>query len=366
MSDERKMILNMLEDGKITADEAERLLKALNESTENEKTEQQAEDESSQLSEFVDWESWDDRKQTYKQRSSGFKFSQYIENVIQKLKDVDIDLNFGSYENVKHIFQDDSDQFRDVKVKVKNGSVELTPWNNSFVQIDCDVKVYRVNNSDAARHRFLQEARFEIEHETLIFECDARDVKVMATIYVPEKAYESVECKLFNGSVSSQAIKANDLFVKTVNGSITISQLTAQKAEFETGNGTITVQGEVNRLEAETMNGAIEANGTFRDFDAESFSGAITAYLQSDGYVSLKSTTGGITVVVPADVQVNGELVSSIGSVHCELHSFEILREKKELAQRLLKFVSNKKVERMLTLEANTKTGSITVSEREG
>lgn len=366
MNEERKMVLKMLEEGKISVEEAERLLNALHEKTEKNNEDKSDQDEVLTPSEFVDWERWEERKQTYKQQSSGFKISQYIENFIQKIKDVDFDLNFGSYEQVKHIYQDHSDDFHELKINIKNGSIELTPWKNNYVQIDCDVKVYRVRSSDEARQRFLSEVHFDIVNEMLLFTCDARDMKITATVNIPEKMYEFVECKLFNGSVSAETIHAQELNAKTVNGSMSFPQFLARKAEFETGNGTITVSGEANRLEIETINGAIEAIGKFRDFEAESFSGAITARLQSEGYVSLKSTTSGITVIVPNDIQVNGELASSIGSVSCDLYSFEVLHEKKELAQRMLKFVSNKKAEQVLTLEANTKTGSITVAEQEG
>src|SRR5690606_28385778 len=76
-SEERKKILKMLEDGKITVDEAERLLIALHEnSKKDESADDQTGEESTALSEFVDWDRWDERKQTYKQHASGFKFSQ--------------------------------------------------------------------------------------------------------------------------------------------------------------------------------------------------------------------------------------------------------------------------------------------------
>lgn len=366
MSEERKMILKMLEDGKISVDEAERLLRALQEKgSEEHKSTTETSEETGALSEFVDWERWDERKQTYKQQSSGFKFSQFIENFIQKIKDVDMDFNFGSFEQVKHIYQDHSDEFDSIKIKIKNGAVELTPWEENYVQINCDVKVYRVRNSEEARQRFLHEVHFDISNETLVFLCDARDIKINANIYIPKKQYDCLECKLFNGSVKGQALHTQKLQSKTVNGNITFTDFQTQKAELETGNGSVTVSGESSRLEIETINGAIDLAGAFRDVDAENFSGMITAQLQTDGSASLKSTTGSITVFVPNGVQVNGELLSAIGSVQCDLRSFEIVYEKKELAQRLLKFVSNKNEERIFTLEANTKTGTIQVMEQE-
>lgn len=366
LSEERKKILKMLEDGKITVDEAERLLNALHETSEKaDSREEQRAEESTALSEFVDWDRWDERKQTYKQRASGFKLSQFIENFIQKIKDVDLDFNFGSYERVKHIYQDHTDHFEAMKIKLKNGSVELFFWEYDYVQIDCDVQVYRVANSEEARNKFLQTVRFEIANETLFFGSDARDVKIRAAVYVPAKNYEFIECKLFNGSVSGQDVIAREIEVKTMNGSVSFANIELHKGEIETGNGAVTVQGTANRLEVETLNGAIDLSGSFRNLEAENFSGAITADVQAEGNASLQSTIGNIAVFVPNDVQVNGKLSSALGSVHCELHSFEVLDEKKEMAQRFLHFVTNKKESEILWLEASTKTGAIQVMERE-
>lgn len=366
ISEERKMILKMLEDGKITVDEAERLLKALHENSEKgESANEQTGQESTALSEFVDWDRWDERKQTYKQHASGFKFSQFIENFIQKIKDVDLDFNFGSYERVKHIYQDHTDAFEEMKVTLKNGSVELIPWEYDYVQIDCDAQVYRVTNSQEARNKFLQAVRFEIANNMLFFSSDARDVKIRATVHIPAKNYALIECKLFNGSVSGKGVHAIELEVKTVNGNVSFTNMELYKGEIKTSNGNVTIQGNANRLEVESLNGAFDLSGAFRHLEAENFSGTVTADVQAEGSVSFKSTIGSVTVYVPKHVRVNGKLSSALGSVQCELHSFEVLDEKKEMAQRYLHFVTNKKASEILWLEAHTKTGAIQVMERE-
>lgn len=366
MGDERKMILQMLQEGKISADEAERLLKALADPATEQKDEEKNRQASSSPSEFVDWKGWDSRNQSYKQAAGGFKISQYIESFIQKLKDVDLDLNFGTYETVNHIFQDHPAEINRIAIDVKNGSVELTPWDEKFIQADCEVKVYKVASKDEAREKFIGETHFEVVNERLVFACEPRDMKVMAKIFIPKKVYDSIDFSLFNGDIKGQAIETKSLQAKTVNGNISLPQLNVERAELETGNGTISVEGKADDLELETLNGPIKAIGAFRDLDAETFSGMITAELSDPGVVSLKSTTGNIRVSAPKNVQINGELVTAIGSLHCNLPSFEVLREKKEMAQRLLKFVSNKSAASILTLDANTKTGAITVTEQEG
>lgn len=364
MAAERKMILEMLQEGKITADEAERLLKAINEPEERSTEEEMKEDPISP-SEFVDWDAWDERKQAYRQKSSGFKIGQYIESFIQKLKDVDLDFNFGSYETVKHIYQDNHPEFTNVACDIKNGAVHIEPWDEHAVQVNCEARVYKVQSEDEAYRRFMKNTRFEIKNDTLIFACEVNDMKVNATIYLPRKTYDDIEVRMFNGQISGSGLFTDDLNIKSVNGNLSFPNLQAKKAELETGNGTITVAGQADEIELETLNGAVDAAGAFRDLHVETFSGLVKADLSSAEAVSLRSTTGSIDVRVPRAVHINGELVSSIGSIHCELHAFEILKEKKEIAQRLLKFVCNKQADKTLALDANTKTGTITVAERE-
>src|SRR5699024_5269865 len=161
MDDERKMILSMLREGKITAEEAERLLKALNPTSDPEKTKEKTKQEETTLSPYVDWEGWDDRRQSHKQKASSQTISAYLESFIQKLKDVDFDLNVGRSETVNHIFQDQSDNVKKVMMELGIGSVSFQLTDEDSLQVDCVAKVYQVNSGDEARERFLREARFE-------------------------------------------------------------------------------------------------------------------------------------------------------------------------------------------------------------
>src|SRR5699024_9644141 len=122
-------------------------------------------------------------------------------------KDVDFDFHFGSHETVKHIYQDQPKDFSEIKIDIKNGSIELTPWENDYVQVDCDVKVYKVKDSEEARRQFLTETRFDIISDTLTFQCDTRDIKVNAIVSVPQKMYDSIDCKLFNGSMEGRRLQ---------------------------------------------------------------------------------------------------------------------------------------------------------------
>lgn len=363
MNEERKMILNMLKDGKITAVEAERLLKALHLNSDQKQPDDQTTDDEKALSPYVDWEGWEDRRQSYKQKASSQTISAYIESFIQKVKDVDLDFNFGRSETVNHIFQDQSDDVNKVTIEIGNGSVSLQFTEEDTLQVDCTAKVYQVKSSEEARLRFLRETQFDMVDDELVFTCERRDLKVNTIVYVPKKKYKELNIQLFNGSVTVDPSEIKDVHVKTVNGNINVSNLLAKHVELETGNGTISVTGQADHMELESLNGALSVTGACRDLTLESFSGRLTTRLSQAEIIRLKSVTGSIDAMIPNNVHVNGELQSNFGSIHCELHSFEVLKEKTDLTQRLLKFVANKGASSSLILEASTKTGTITVTD---
>ena len=108
MQEERKMILKMIEDGKITTEEGLQLLKALKDDA-KEAGPEIVEDQpvqSSELSTDVDWDHGSSYSQTEKKSPSfAARFSDIVEDVVQKIKEFDLDFNFGSSVEVEHIFQ---------------------------------------------------------------------------------------------------------------------------------------------------------------------------------------------------------------------------------------------------------------------
>ncbi|RBW71185.1 DUF4097 family beta strand repeat-containing protein [Bacillus taeanensis] len=357
MSDEKKMILKMVEDGKISVEEAERLLKAV-----GEKEALKDEEPVSSLSTYIDMESKKEKTESYKQSSSVSKVTQFLGSLVQKIKDVDLDFNFGPSEAVNHIFHQEVKDLQDLHVSLKNGDVHFVPWEQAHVQIDCKAKVYKVTNSKEARQKFLREAVVSVKNNSLSFICHEAEIKAAATIFIPMKVYETIAVKMFNGHVSGKNMNVEKLKIKTVNGNLAFTNIKSHEGNFETANGALEVEDSVfHKVELETVNGAIKAAGCFKEIEAESLNGAIIIEMKHDGIVNVKSMTGSVNVCVPEKFRVDGELKSAVGALSCELSSFEIEEEKKEMAARFLKFYANKEFEKQITITANSKAGSISV-----
>jgi DUF4097 and DUF4098 domain-containing protein YvlB len=368
--EERKMILNMLNDGKITAEEATRLLEALGKpKTESVVEETVVEDgeekylikvEGKNHQEYSDTKS----KEFYKEQSITSKISELLDRVIKKVKDVDIDFNFGSSIEVQHIFQDQDLDFKSLKVEVPNGKVKVKPWDESGIRAECEAYVYKVETIEQARSKFIEAVTLECIDDKLQFKVAEKHVKVNVVLYVPKKQYEEAALNLGNGGIDIGDLNFNVLKGSTSNGAVKLNNVSGKVLVAETKNGSIEVaDSHWEQGELETWNGQIRIDGTFVDLEAETLNGSITCRLPKavNGKAEFKTVTGKVNISVPSELEVKGELKTYAGGLNCLLDELEVMENRKDYAQKFLKFTANKGAVSTYNVEAETKTGSITI-----
>lgn len=372
MQEERKMILKMIEDGKITAEEGLQLLNALKDDKKEEVKEEPSQTHTYQhseehaLSKDVDW----DGGSTYhheerKSPSFAARFSEFIEEAIQKIKEFDLDFNFGSSVEIDHIFQHQENQIEKVDVSVENGSITFRPWNERDVRIESQVKVYKVRDADEARRTFLDVVNFYVHDGKLKFNSPRKSMKVNVVVYVPKDHLEKVKLYTFNGKISGDDVLTTESFeAQTVNGRIDFEALKTKDARLETVNGTISIDKlESVHCDAKTVNGTINVGAIEGKFDGETLNGTInyTLLQPSNGRAYAKTTTGSIIVNVPENVKTEGELKTTVGGMNCTLPDMAVIEEKKEFANKKMAFLANKNGEYSFYIEAEATTGTITI-----
>lgn len=364
MKEERKRILKLVEDGKITVDEALFLIEEL------EKGQGKADEKVTALSTSVKFE--EAKKEdpgSYKFNSVKDKVLDFVDTAFKKIKDLDLDLNFGQSVDITHIFQQGDAYLNQVDIDMANGSVKIVPWVQKDVRIECSAKVYRVENQDEARRKFLEDAVFAIEGQKLRFAVQQKWMKVDAVVHVPAEEYENIRIRLFNGSIQSENLNVKDCRAKTANGKVVLEGLECGKLEAETANGHIGIhRSAVRDLEAETINGAIKADGYFNQVDLQSFNGNLTCTVLNPECesVELKATTGSIDVFLPEKTPASGELKSNLGGFSIELDGIQVVEEKSDMVQKTLRFKPADGSLRAVRLYADTKTGSIAVKKTAG
>ncbi|GLB59823.1 DUF4097 family beta strand repeat-containing protein [Cytobacillus sp. NCCP-133] len=363
MKEERKRILKMVEEGKLTVDEALTLMEQLEKSQQT--MEQKQGDLVKELSAYVKFEEAKKGEPIgSKHQSAKEKVIDFVDSALKKVKDFDLDFNFGKSIEISHIFQHADAYLKDLDIDVANGTVKVVPWDQSDVRVECHAKVYRVETQDQARRNFLKEVIFAIEGEKLRFSTQQKWMKLDAVIYIPKAKYENVKIRMFNGPIESQNLQVETFKAKTANGKITVHDLNSKYVEAETANGQITIKrSRVERLEAETLNGAILAEGDFKKAELQSFNGNVTCRAENEPceFIEAKAATGSINLFVPDFAAVSGELRTNLGSFHVDIEGIEVIEEKSEVIQKMMRFKSVKEADSGLKLAADSKTGAITL-----
>ncbi|SDK04667.1 DUF4097 family beta strand repeat-containing protein [Sediminibacillus albus] len=359
MNEDRKKILKMIEDGIISSEEAEELLESLEQA-------EQAKQQSNPVSTNVDWEQEGQKKNNGKTKSNKkSSFFGFVEEAFQKIKNVDLDFNFGTHYAVSHIFHHHSADFTELDIDISNGNIELAPWNENDVRIECEAKVYQVDSQEKAREKFHEEAFFLLENQRLQFSIQSQQVKTEVKIRVPVRQYQKAVLKLFNGSISAERLTVRHFKTKTTNGSIDAVKMSGGDFEAETANGTVNVvEGNWLTLESEAINGKITVDGVFNKVEALLVNGSISCRWQDGNQPEagfFKTTTGTVRLALPENVHIYGTAETKIGNIHCDLANYKVVEEKKDVINRSLQFEANPDAPQLLHVEAETKTGSIWV-----
>jgi DUF4097 and DUF4098 domain-containing protein YvlB len=376
MNEEKKRILKMVEEGKLSVDEALTLLDELQKAQQT--AEERQEEIVNELATVVQFEEerkegpfQEDRKEDQFQakfQSAKEKIFDFVDSAVKKIKDFDFDLNFGQSVEVDHIFQHNDAYIKDMDIDVANGSLTIAAWDQQDARIECKAKVYRVDHQEQARQTFLKDVVFAIEGGKLRFTSQQKWMKVEAVVYVPQAQYDRIRVRMFNGPISADGLQVTDFRAKTANGKINLERLVGRTAEAETANGHITVLGSaVDDFEAETINGAIKLDGDFRKVELQTLNGGINYTLRGERseLVIAKAATGTVDLLVPEGLPVNGELKTNLGNFNVNLEGIQILEDKSEIIQKLLRFQSLNPDGRMLKVFADTKSGAITIQKGE-
>ncbi|AOM81954.1 DUF4097 family beta strand repeat-containing protein [Salisediminibacterium beveridgei] len=374
MQEEQKMILKMIEDGKVSAEEGLELLKALKESPEKkadirqEANERAKEDGKSRENHYpskdVKWEERRDFSGTEdKFRSFASKFTDFLDDAFHKVKDLDLDFNFGSAVEVEHIFQHHVSAIEKVDVHIENGSITFIPTDDDYVKVENHVKVYRVKDAEEARKAFLDEVDFRVRDGLLKYVVNRKTMKVDTKIHVPRAELMKIKLYTFNGHIKSEPLSCRKVEVKTINGKIHVSELKGEYAKLETANGSVKIdQLNVDQTDVKTINGTVDVTTIGGDFDAETLNGTIYLHVAAPnrGRAYLKTSTGSIQAKIHESLRTEGEFRTAVGAIRNELPACNILEEKKEFGSKKITFIANKHVEPNYYIEAESHTGSVT------
>lgn len=352
LSEEKRLILKMLEEGKISGEEAAKLLEALEGSTtkqssgENFSKQQKQPNFQDEVAKVKDrLEEWKKEfKKNYNQKDFEHMIDEFS-NKAEKLgknvasttfsivdKVVDfvgsfVDTNafniFGSYNVVEKSFEAVVNEGADISLEAINGSITVKKHLDNKVVIKSKVRS-PLNNADeilvfsedpnTLSLKLNKIGNISVSHEVFLPAVKFNKIKLESSngkIYVEDTSAQVLESITKNGSIDLMGINSDTLFVSTKNAKIMLSYVIGKKIDINTNNSIIDIKNvKTENIKAITINGKISAenvqcfnSSTEINMYLKTTNGGIKVNMNDmddKGYrIKGQTTNGGINLLIP-------------------------------------------------------------------
>lgn len=297
MSEEKKLILNMLKEGKISDEEALRLLEAIGEK------------EKPSNAKF-DFKS---EEKKFEKKASQFmnNFTTGVENFLGKIQEgisnIDINLEGVNFSSDKYSQKTEkkftlSDVSYDTQIEISNinGKIEAETWDEEYGELVASISYD--DKKISGDYEFIKEIREDNKIKFIVNSNEGNngskyfDVKFV--LYLPKGKVESILLESVNGKVTTKDLVANTLEQRTVNGKIISVNNNVSNVHLETVNGKVEVDGGTsNNLIVDVVNGKIsitELNAVKSDINNTNGSIYIDEVLSNSREINVDSSNGGI------------------------------------------------------------------------
>ncbi len=381
MNEERLLILKMVEEGRITAQEAVELLEAVEGST---KVKEEKDDDV--------WRKIEKQGEEFAQKveRAAERFSRSIEtrldsglteqlaNLPQVLSKIPF-LRKITEENHKFVqeysgtFAADLEEIP-IELRTTNGSVIVEGWENDHYKLVV-TQMIRAKEREIALDKVIEldvPDKAESIDKLIVKVQEQQDVSVSYHLSLPRKNPYLLELTSTNGQCSVGNLMAAVIKTNTINGSINIRQSKAAKINGATKNGSnVFDYVESEEIEQTTANGSIKFIGSAKQIKCSSINGSVRvmpltfAFEQSE--MQLTTINGGVRCILPRFPELNAKLdaVSSVGRIHVDLANFLQNTNEKSGGHHIVKgeVVSEESNAKAITITARVNSGSIFIGQ---
>ena len=371
MQEERKRILDMVENGTITAQEALALLEELGKQStpatpqvnEELKQEQTTNGQSKSQNKQQNADFIEDLKRDF--TVMGERFMHFMQGTVDKMKDFDFEMPFGEPVIFEEKLVKENIDFDDISINIANGKIEIHSSDEPYTHATVKVKSFKNSSEEEAKARFANEFIFTTEGNKLRVYSDMKTVSVQVALYVPKKAYNHITARLFNGEFLAKNLEVNSFKVKTTNGKVELDELTFHRADIETVNGSVQVQRVIgDSIEVETVNGRIYVDGKLKEVEGSSVSGHVILTTKDKDARKIEGTAvaGTVELYVPKDVSLKGKATTQFGRIDVQLSDVTHLNQTEQLLNKKVGFTKIVDSEaEPLRVYGDAKTGAVLV-----
>lgn len=372
MQQEQRLILKMLEEGKITAEEAEALLNAIGDSSTRVepgpqedpwvRLEKMGEDFATKVEDATERfaRSLEHKTEGFGERINkvfakfpfiGVESSQEFTQVIQ-----------GKVEGSGDVIPIDLDNF--------NGSIRVEGWLEEGYRLTV-VQRLRGKDRDLLRSRVFDldwvDGASRDSFELVVPALDEGSVSLH--LLVPQDRVYEVRLNSYNGSLAIDNLAATTIAAETVNGSTQLRNVHGKLIQGQNSNGSCEMSGvEAESIRHRINNGSYRLSVTAQSVDCLAINGSMhvrVPKIQGDSSLKLRTTNGSIRVGLPTepDLGVALDLSTSVGRVSTEVGPLEMARQERTGGGNVLvgRSMDFERKPTKLNVGASTTSGSITV-----
>ena len=303
MNEEKKMILDMLKEGKITVEQASDLLEAVG------KDKAKNNEES-----FID------------------KLSTSFEKVMKKTSetisnfDFDLDLDSVNIPNIYHINSQKSenqtkidDEINEIEIDLINGSLDIERAQENHIMVE--EKVFFKNKEDQ-KNDYLNIAVVE---DKLIINVNENyrslDASANVKLYLGKNIYDKLDANIINGQVEICDVDFKENNIESTNARFTLIN-TAGNIDLKNTNGKIEIRNTNGDLEVSNVNGSVYlTNVSGENANVEVVNGSIRIDGLNMENVDLASKAGSIRIFKIIDAK-NVNMATQFGSVVVDTNEF--------------------------------------------
>lgn len=331
MRDEKLMILTMLEEGKITSQEAIKLLEALEETdyfmdygtNEDEEKSINLEQAKENLIEALE-KNIEDRKE--KIENIGIDIVNKLANAFNNLFGTGNLFNLsGNYKVINTQLEKDISHLDEASLVVKsiNGKIDVKSWGEDKLLIKI---TYRYKNNSFTQDNSFYEL-YEEDNRIIFKPLYTNNVMMDLSLYLPQKHYKEISLTTSNGRIQLEDLKLNLLTCNTSNASISLEDIVGENVDISTKNGKINLRDISSPiLKAVSTNASIKLEDIeSRDLMVATKNGRITlSHIAGEG-ITVKSSNGSIEADNLKGKVIN--LDTSNGKIICRDLDDERIRE---------------------------------------
>lgn len=368
-SEEKVLILKMLEEGKITSEEAVRLLDAIENNAGGQRGEENSkqnkrsgfQSEVEKVKERLnEWKKEFKGKNNHKQKDFDHTIEDFVDKaeklgknvavttfgIVDKMVDFVssfIDTNsfniFGSYKAVERTFEIEAAEGMEFSIEGINGNVVVKKHEDNKILVRSNIRsphnnadeLLKLNKDESSTSLVINKAsNVSVSHEVFLPAVNFKDIKITTTngkIYVGDSISESFMANTRNGHIELMGVNSKKINVSTKNARIQLGYITGKEIDINTSNSVIDIKHiKTERINAVTTNGRVLAENlqNYQDspemnVDIKTTNGWIKVNMNdmdNRGYkVKARTTNGGINLLIPQIVYNNMGRQGTEGSV---------------------------------------------------